>query len=139
MGGGGMFPNQSYPNDNIAFNRPYYNQGGYSSPRHMSPYNYPPNYGMGYGRGFQRPYSPMNNYGPTMNGFQRPRPPINNYGPTMNGFLQNIFPNQLGGRDFFSLPRSTGGGLQSVPPSAGPNGNIQLNRPGEHRPHFDEQ
>jgi hypothetical protein len=118
--GGGMYP--GYPNDNMGYNRPYYNQGGYSSPGHAPFYGYPQNYGMGYGRGFQRPYPPMNNYGPMMNGFQ-----------------PGIFPNPIGGRGFFNAPRSAAGGLQSAPPSATPNGNIQLNRPGEHRPHFDEQ
>jgi hypothetical protein len=120
--GGGMYPNTPYPNDNMGFNRPYYNRGGYSSSGQIPPYGYPPNVGMGYGRGFQRPYAPMNNFG-----------------SIMNGFPQNIFPNPIGGGGFFSSPRSTGGGLQSAPPSVGPNGNIQLNRPGEHRPHFDEQ
>jgi hypothetical protein len=114
----------------MGFNRPYYNQGGYSSPGQMPPYGYPPNFGTGYGRGFQRPYAPMNNFG-----------------SIMNGFPQNILPNPIGGGGFFSSPRSAGGGggggggagLQSAPPTAGPNGNIQFNRPGEHRPHFDEQ
>jgi hypothetical protein len=57
----------------------------------------------------------------------------------MNGFHQGMFPNQIGGRGFFNSPRTATGGLQSAPPSATPNGNIQLNRPGGHRPHFDEQ
>jgi len=122
MGAGGMYPSHPNPNSNIGYNRPYYNQGGYSSPGHTPSYGYPPNYGMGYGRGFQRPYRPMNNYGPMMNGFQQGR-----------------FPNQIGGPGLFSLPRTAAGGLQSAPPSAAPNGNIQLNRAGEHRPHFDEQ
>ncbi len=109
--GGGMYSNHPYPNDNTGYNRPYYNQGGYFSPNRMPPYGYPPNYG----RGFQQPYPPM------------------------NGFHQGMFPNQIGGRGFFNSPRTATGGLQSAPPSATPNGNIQLNRPGGHRPHFDEQ
>ena len=122
MGAGGMYPNQSYPNNNMGYNRPYYNQGGYPPSGHMPQYGYPPNAGVGYGRGFNQPNHPMN------------------YGPMMNGFQPAIFPNQMGGRGFFSSPRTgAAGGLQSAPPSATPNGNIQLHRPGEHRPHFDEQ
>jgi len=118
MGGtGGMYPSHPYPNDNMGYNRPYYNHGGYSTPGHMPPYGYPTHTG----RGFQRPYSPMN------------------YGPMINGYPHGVFPNQIGGRGFFNSPRSASGGLQSAPPSATPNGNIHLHRPGEHRPHFDQQ
>ncbi len=112
MGAGGMYPNNPYSNDYTGYNHPYYNQGGYSSPNHIPPYSYPPNYG----RGYQRPYY-----------------------PPMNGFPQGVFSNQIGGQGFFRSPRTGVGALQSAPPSATPNGNIQLNRLGEHRPHFDEQ
>jgi hypothetical protein len=122
MGTGGMYPSQPYPNNNMGYNRPYYNQGGHSPAGHMSPYGYPPNTGMGYGRGFQRPYAPTN-YGPMMGG----------------GFQQGLFQNQIGGRGFFNSPRAASGGLRSAPPSAMPDGNIHINRPGNHRPHFDER
>jgi hypothetical protein len=121
MGAGGMYPSHTNPYDNMGYNRPYYNQGGYSPPGHIPAYGYPPYTGMGFGRGFQRPYSPMQ------------------YGPTMNGFQPGLFSNQIGGRGFFNSPRAASGGLQSAPPSGTQNGNIQLNRPGAHRPHFDEQ
>lgn len=126
MGAGGMYPNQPYSDGNMGHNHPYYGQGGQPFPGHVSPYNNPQNFGMGYGRGYQRPYSPMHNYD-----------------QMMNNFPSSMFPNQMFGQGFFNLPRSSpttrGGGLQSAPPSSGPDGNIHLNRPGEHRPHFDEQ
>ena len=106
MGAGGTFPNHSYPNDFNGYHHPYPYQGGYSSPRPISPYVYPPHTGMGYGRGYQRPSYPA---------------------PMMRPFQQ-------GGGGFFNSYRSApGGGLQSFPPSAGPNGNLQM-----HRPHFDD-
>jgi hypothetical protein len=122
MGAGGMYPSNPYPNGNTGYNRPYYNQGGYTPHGHIPPYGYPTNTGIGFGRGFQQPYPyPMN------------------YGPTMNGFQQGLFSNQIGGRGFFNSPRAASGGLQSAPPSGTQNGNINVHRPGEHRPHFDQQ
>ncbi|CAF2574978.1 unnamed protein product [Rotaria sp. Silwood2] len=121
MGNGGMSPgyhnsSHPYPHGNMVPNRPYYNHSIYTPVGYRPSYGYPTNTGIGYGRGFQQPYSPM-----------------------INGFHQGAFNNQIVGRGFYNSPYPTSGGLQSAPPSARPNGHIHLHRPGEHRPHFDEQ
>lgn len=108
--GGGVYPSHPYHYDHYPYPRPSVNPFGYST--------YPA--GMNYGRGYPpvRPYHPMP------------------FGPAASP----MYPNPMFGRGSFGMFRNgPTGGLQSAPPSGTADGNIQLNRPGEHRPHFDEQ
>ena len=119
MGASGMYPGHPHYNDHFDLNRPYYSYDGHSPIGPINPYSY-----------YNYPNHPRMGYMPRV---AHPYPPYI-HGPMGSHFRPGMMSGLGSGRGGFNVPRqSPMGGMQTAPPSMGPNGNLQV-----HRPHFDE-